>query len=139
MSWREKSAGSPGNIATNVAEKIDYLCTNFYAREMSQQQLSEQEEIRRNSLQEIIRLGINPYPSEEYQINTGAREILDGFDPGKQNFREVSIAGRIMSRRIMGNASFAEIQDETGRIQVYMRRDEICPGEDKTLYNAVFE
>ncbi len=106
---------------------------------MSQHQLSEQEEIRRNSLKEIIQLGIRPYPSEEYQINTVSTEILDGFDPEKKNFQDVSIAGRIMSRRIMGNASFAEIQDESGRIQIYIRRDDICPGEDKTLYNTVFK
>lgn len=106
---------------------------------MAHQKLSEQEEIRRNSLQEIIRLGINPYPSEEYKINTGTHEILNDFDPGKQNFQEVSIAGRIMSRRIMGNASFAELQDASGRIQIYVRRDEICPHEDKTLYNTVFK
>jgi len=106
---------------------------------MSQQQFSEQEEIRRTSLQEIIRLGIKPYPSEEYQINTVSREILDKFDQAKKNFQDVSIAGRIMSRRIMGNASFAELQDESGRIQIYIRRDEICPGEDKTLYNTLFK
>ncbi|MFC2114829.1 lysine--tRNA ligase [Bacteroidota bacterium] len=106
---------------------------------MGQQKLSEQEEIRRNSLQEIIRLGINPYPSEEYKISNGTREILDGFESDSQNFQDVSIAGRIMSRRIMGNASFAELQDETGRIQIYVRRDEICPDEDKTLYNTVFK
>jgi lysyl-tRNA synthetase class 2 len=103
------------------------------------QQLTEQEEIRRQSLQEIIRLGINPYPSREYPISHLSSEILKGFDPEKKNFQEVSIAGRIMSRRIMGNASFAELQDESGRIQIYIRRDDICPGEDKTLYNTVFK
>jgi len=106
---------------------------------MSQHQFSEQEEIRRTSLQEIIRLGIKPYPSEEYQINTVSREILDEFNPEKMNFQDVSIAGRIMSRRIMGNASFAELQDESGRIQIYIRRDDICPDEDKTLYNTLFK
>jgi lysyl-tRNA synthetase class 2 len=128
-----------GYITTNVAEKFDYLCTNFHALFMSQHQLSEQEEIRRNSLQEIINLGINPYPSEEYLVNNVSQEILDGFDPEVKNFQDVRIAGRIMSRRIMGNASFAELQDESGRIQIYIRRDEICPGEDKTLYNTVFK
>ncbi len=106
---------------------------------MSQQQLSEQEEIRRNSLQEIIKLGIKPYPSEEYYINNLSAEILEGFDPDAENFQDVTLAGRIMSRRIMGNASFAELQDESGRIQIYIRRDEICPTEDKTLYNTVFK
>ena len=106
---------------------------------MSQRQLSEQEKIRRDALQEIIRLGIKPYPSEGYPTNTLAREILEGFDPVKTNYQDVCLAGRIMSRRVMGNASFAELQDESGRIQVYLRRDDICPGEDKTLYNTVFK
>ncbi len=106
---------------------------------MSRQQLSEQEEIRRSSLQEIIQLGIKPYPSEEYPVNSKASDILKGFDPEKKNFPDVSIAGRIMSRRIMGNASFAELQDDSGRIQIYLRRDDICPGEDKSLYNTVFK
>jgi lysyl-tRNA synthetase class 2 len=106
---------------------------------MSQQQLSEQEEIRRNSLHEMISLGIRPYPSEEYPVNISSQEILDKYDPDKQNLQEVSIAGRIMSRRIMGNASFAELQDAAGRIQIYIRRDDICPGDEKTLYNTVFK
>ncbi|MFC2111989.1 lysine--tRNA ligase [Bacteroidota bacterium] len=106
---------------------------------MSQHQLSEQEEIRRNSLKEIVSLGFKPYPSEEYTITNRSQEILDGFDADKKNFQDVSIAGRIMSRRIMGNASFAELQDESGRIQIYIRRDDICPTEDKTLYNTVFK
>jgi lysyl-tRNA synthetase, class II len=106
---------------------------------MSEQQLSEQEELRRNSLKEILKLGIHPYPPEKFPINTSSKEILNGFDPGKKNFQDVIIAGRIMSRRIMGNASFVELQDDTGRIQVYLRRDDICPGEDKTLYNTVFK
>ena len=106
---------------------------------MSQKQLSEQEEIRRNSLEELLKLGIRPFPSEEFPINTVSSEILENFDAEKNNFQDVTIAGRIMSRRIMGNASFVEIQDEAGRIQVYLRRDDICPGEDKTLYNTVFK
>jgi lysyl-tRNA synthetase class 2 len=106
---------------------------------MSQQQRSEQEEIRRDSLKEMISLGIRPYPSEEFPVNINSQEILDRFEPDSQNLQEVSIAGRIMSRRIMGNASFAELQDAAGRIQIYLRRDDICPGEDKTLYNTVFK
>jgi lysyl-tRNA synthetase class 2 len=106
---------------------------------MSQRQLSEQEKIRRDALQEIIRLGIKPYPSEGFPTNTLAREILEGFDPVKTNYQDVCLAGRIMSRRIMGNASFAELQDESGRIQIYIRRDDICPSEDKTLYNTLFK
>ena len=87
----------------------------------------------------MISLGIRPYPSEEYPVSISSQEILNRFDPDKQNLQEVSIAGRIMSRRIMGNASFAELQDAAGRIQIYIRRDDICPGEDKTLYNTVFK
>ncbi len=100
---------------------------------------SEQEMIRRNSLQEIRDLGINPYPAEKYPVNTLTTTIKKDYDPEKNNFREVCIAGRIMSRRIMGKASFAELQDSQGRIQIYLNRDELCPGEDKTLYNIVFK
>lgn len=106
---------------------------------MNQLHLSEQEQIRRNSLEEIKKTGINPYPPESYVINTSTTEILEKFDPEKQNFQNVNIAGRLMGRRIMGNASFAEIQDEYGRIQIYLRRDDLCPNEDKTLYNTIFK
>ncbi len=106
---------------------------------MNRPPLSEQEKIRRDSLNELIQLGIDPYPSEEYPVNARSSEILEGFDPEGRNFQDVSLAGRIMSRRIMGNASFAEVQDESGRIQIYIRRDDICHGEDKTLYNTVFK
>lgn len=95
--------------------------------------------MRRQALQELINLGINPYPSEEYEITTNASEIHSKFSENPEKFQKVSIAGRIMSRRIMGSASFAEIQDSTGRIQIYVNRDEICPAEDKTLYNTVFK
>jgi len=100
-------------------------------------QLSEQEIIRRQSLEEIVKLGINPYPAELFDINVTAREIHENYP--KQEYKSISIAGRMMSRRIMGNASFAELQDESGRIQIYMRRDDLCPGEDKTFYNTVFK
>ncbi len=106
---------------------------------MSTIELSEQEIIRRNSMEKLQEMGINPYPAEKYPINTKAAEIKADFDPDKGNFKEVVIAGRIMSRRIMGKASFAELQDDTGRIQLYLNRDEICPGEDKSLYNDVFK
>jgi lysyl-tRNA synthetase class 2 len=106
---------------------------------MSSITLSEQEQIRRNSLDELRSLGINPYPAAEYKTNTFARDILDNFTPEENNLQDVSVAGRIMSRRIMGNASFAELMDSTGRIQIYVRRDDVCPGEDKTLYNRVFK
>jgi lysyl-tRNA synthetase, class II len=101
--------------------------------------LSEQEQIRREALEEIRKLGINPYPAAEYTTNAFAKDIHDNFTVEKNNFQDVSIAGRIMSRRIMGNASFAELMDSTGRIQIYLRRDDICPGEDKTLYNTLFK
>ena len=100
-------------------------------------QLSEQEIIRRQSLEEIVKLGINPYPAELFDVNVTAREIHENYP--KQEYKNVIIAGRMMSRRIMGNASFAELQDETGRIQIYMRRDDLCTGEDKTFYNTVFK
>jgi lysyl-tRNA synthetase, class II len=103
------------------------------------QVLSEQEKIRRDSLSELIKLGINPYPPETFDVNSRATEIKDKFPGDPTLFQDVSITGRIMSRRIMGAASFVEIQDSTGRIQLYMKRDDICPGEDKTLYNTVFK
>ena len=101
--------------------------------------LSEQEIIRRQSLEELNRLGIDPYPAELFPVNTSAAEIMKGFPSRPDDFKEVILAGRIMSRRIMGNASFAELQDASGRIQVYVRRDDLCPGEDKTAYNTVFK
>lgn len=101
--------------------------------------LSEQEIIRRQSKDALEKLGINPYPAELFEVNTSAREIAENFESGQSNFQQVSIAGRIMSRRIMGSAAFAELQDESGRIQIYVRRDDLCPGEDKTLYNIVFK
>ena len=100
---------------------------------------SEQELLRRDSLVKLRELGIEPYPAALYPVNATARSISEGYDPEKENFREVCIAGRIMSRRIMGAASFGELQDETGRIQIYVKRDEICPGEDKTMYNTVWK
>ncbi|HMR57146.1 MAG TPA: OB-fold nucleic acid binding domain-containing protein, partial [Cyclobacteriaceae bacterium] len=102
-------------------------------------QLSEQELIRRQSLQELQKLGINPYPAELFEVNTSAHDIHTHYPNQKIEYKDVSLAGRIMSRRVMGNASFAELQDESGRIQVYFRRDDLCPGEDKTLYNIVFK
>ena len=101
--------------------------------------LNEQELGRRASLQQLHDLGIEPYPAAEYKVNTTAAEIKAGYDAEQGNFADVVIAGRMMSRRIMGAASFIELQDSTGRIQVYVKRDEICPGEDKTMYNTVFK
>ncbi|MBQ7212764.1 MAG: lysine--tRNA ligase [Muribaculaceae bacterium] len=101
-------------------------------------ELSEQEIVRRNSLDALRQMGINPYPAAEYVVTGHADEILATFDDDAPR-RAVSVAGRIMSRRIMGKASFMELQDSTGRIQVYISRDDICPGEDKELYNTVFK
>ena len=106
---------------------------------MANIEYSEQELLRRESLAKLRELGINPYPAPLYPVNATAADILSGYDPEKGNFQEVCIAGRIMSRRIMGAASFGELQDETGRIQIYVKRDEICPGEDKTMYNTVWK
>jgi lysyl-tRNA synthetase class 2 len=103
--------------------------------------LSEQEILRREALKELINLGINPYPAPEFKVTTNTKDILDRFsdDNLPEDLKDISIAGRMMSRRIMGNASFAELQDEKGRIQLYFRRDDICEGEDKTMYNQVFK
>lgn len=106
---------------------------------MSYQELSEQELLRREALNELRNLGIDPYPAAEYPVNASSAGILSTYTPDAAGFDNISIAGRIMSRRIMGNASFLEIQDEKGRIQVYFRRDDLCPDEDKTLYNTVFK
>lgn len=106
-------------------------------------QLSEQEIIRRESLEKIRELGIDPYPAEEYKVTATAREIKANFnnaeEEAERNYQEVSLAGRLMSKRGKGKASFAELQDATGRIQIYVRRDDICPGDNKDLYNTVFK
>ncbi|NQZ70556.1 MAG: lysine--tRNA ligase, partial [Lentisphaeria bacterium] len=102
--------------------------------------LSEQEIIRRESLNKIIELGIDPYPAALFEITHKSSEILAEYSDDKADaFKEISIAGRIMMRRIMGKASFVELQDAHGRIQLYVSRDEICEGEDKTMYNTVFK
>ncbi len=101
-------------------------------------ELSEQEIGRRESLQELREMGINPYPAAEYPTNAFSTDIRDNFHDEDEP-RQVCIAGRMMSRRVMGKASFAEIQDSKGRIQVYISRDDLCPGEDKDFYNKVFK
>lgn len=98
-------------------------------------QLSEQEIIRREKLGKLREMGINPYPADLYPVNTTSKQVKENFEEGKQ----VVISGRLMSRRIQGKASFAELQDGEGRIQVYFNRDEICAGDDKTLYNDVYK
>ncbi len=101
-------------------------------------ELSEQEIGRRNSLNQLRDMGINPYPAQEYVVNAYSDDIKDRFADDAEP-RQVSIAGRMMNRRIMGKASFFELQDSRGRIQVYVSRDDLCPGEDKELYNTVFK
>ncbi|MGN7205016.1 lysine--tRNA ligase [Pedobacter sp. SAFR-022] len=101
--------------------------------------LSELEILRRSALSELRKLGIDPYPAESFDINANAADILANFEAKQEAYKSISLAGRIMSRRIMGSAAFVELQDATGRIQIYLKRDELCPDEDKTLYNTVFK
>jgi lysyl-tRNA synthetase class 2 len=112
-----------------------YLCTSFFKIPMSHLELSEQEILRRESLSKLRDLGIEPYPAALFPVDTYTNEIKENFIDGK----EVCLAGRMMSQRVMGKASFAEIQDANGRVQAYFNRDELCPGEDKSLYNDVFK
>lgn len=102
-------------------------------------ELNEQQQFRREALVELRELGIDPYPAQTFEVNVTAAEIKEHYKNDKLAYKNISIAGRLIRRRIMGKASFAEIQDSTGRIQVYIARDEICPGEDKTWYNTVFK
>ena len=102
-------------------------------------ELSEQEIVRRESLQKLQELGIDPYPAELFEVNVTAKGIKKNYEARKLDYKNISIAGRLMSRRIMGKAAFAELQDSTGRIQLYFNRDEVCPGEDKTMYNTVIK
>ncbi|MFB6455757.1 lysine--tRNA ligase [Chitinophaga sp. Hz27] len=103
-------------------------------------QLSEQEIIRREKLQELQKLGIEPYPAAEFPVNNTSVNIITNFsEETKEQFQDVCLAGRIMSINDMGKAAFVKLQDSVGRIQLYIRRDDICPGEDKTLYNTVFK
>lgn len=105
-----------------------------------QSTLSEQEEIRRNKLIELNELGIDPYPAPLYEVTHTSKQIKEGFnEESAEEYKSVSVAGRVMSVRNMGKANFAVVQDNTGRIQMYIRRDDICPGEDKTLYNTVWK
>lgn len=106
---------------------------------MDHQELSEQEQIRRDSLNELNKLGINAFPADEYPISHYSSDVIENFDGHEDQYAEVCLAGRIMGRRIMGSASFAEIKDAKGRIQIYIRRDDICTGEDKAMYNTVFK
>lgn len=102
-------------------------------------QLNEQQLLRRESLNELRNLGIEPFPAEEYLVTHKASELIEDFPKNPEKYQKVCIAGRMMTRRIMGKAAFAVIQDSTAKIQVYINRDEICPEEDKTWYNTVFK
>jgi Lysyl-tRNA synthetase (class II) len=101
--------------------------------------LSEQEQLRRQAMQSLLDMGIEPFPANEFVVNAHAADILENYDRDKLNYKNITIAGRIMSRRVMGSASFFEIQDSTGRIQAYIKRDDVCPDENKDLYNVVFK
>ncbi|HRE95697.1 MAG TPA: OB-fold nucleic acid binding domain-containing protein, partial [Flavobacteriales bacterium] len=103
------------------------------------QDLTEQEVIRREKLDEIRKLGIDPYPAEEYPVNAYAIDLKEQYEAEKPGFENIVLAGRLMSVRDMGKACFAELKDNSGRIQIYVRRDDICPGEDKTLYDQLFK
>ena len=102
-------------------------------------QLSEQEILRRKSREELMAMGVDPYPAASFDVNINTAHIKRNFESRPDDYTNISLAGRLMSRRIMGSASFAEIQDSKGRIQIYIRRDDICKGEDKSLYNEVFK
>ncbi len=103
------------------------------------EQLSEQQIQRRQSLAALREVGIEPYPAERYEVTATAAEIHQSYNNDEPNFQGIRVAGRIMSRRIMGSAAFFELQDHTGRVQIYIRRDDICPADDFTLYNTVFK
>lgn len=103
------------------------------------QLLNAQEIERRKDREELMTLGIDPYPAGSFPVNVTAADIHKNYENRKNDYKGISIAGRLMSRRIMGSASFAEIQDATDRLQIYIKRDDICPGDDKTLYNTVFK
>ena len=120
-----------GGVALSLQHRILNLSMNVL-------ELSEQEIGRRQSLEELRAMGIDPYPAAEYPTNAFSTDIKADFNDDEPH-REVCIAGRMMSRRVMGKAAFAELQDSKGRIQVYITRDDICPGEDKDLYNKVFK
>ncbi|MGI6321085.1 MAG: lysine--tRNA ligase [Bacteroidales bacterium] len=102
-------------------------------------ELSEQEQIRRQTVKELTAMGIDPFPAASYPVSDKTCDILENFEKDPSQYQNVNIAGRIVNRRIMGAASFVEIQDDCGRIQVYFKRDDICPTEDKTWYNTVFK
>ena len=102
-------------------------------------QLSEQEIQRRNEREALMKMGIDPYPADLFDVNVSVMDIMENYERRKTDYKDISIAGRLMSKRIMGSASFAEIQDSTGRMQIYVRRDDICEGDDTSWYNDFFK
>ena len=127
-------------ILVLVVNSLPYLISLQQNLEKNMhKELSEQEIIRRDALKKIKDLGIDPYPAELFPVNVSAKEIHDNYNRDKLSYKNVCLAGRLMSTRVMGKASFSELQDSSGRIQLYINRDEICPGEDKTLYNEVYK
>ena len=113
---------------------MTYIRGCFYTMELNELQIQ-----RREKLVRLRELGINPYPAKPYDVNASAADIKENYENDKLNYKDISFAGRIMSIRIMGKAAFAVLQDSTDRMQIYVNRDEVCPGEDKTLYNEVFK
>lgn len=113
---------------------MTYIRGCFYTMELNELQIQ-----RREKLVRLRELGINPYPAQPYDVNASAADIKENYENDKLNYKDISFAGRIMSIRIMGKAAFAVLQDSTDRMQIYVNRDEVCPGEDKTLYNEVFK
>lgn len=116
-----------------------FIFLHLFLKQATYMELNEQEIIRRQKLQEIQQMGINAYPAELFDINTSAKDIHTHYEADKIEFKNITIAGRIMSVRDMGKAAFCVIQDATGKIQLYVRRDDICKGEDKSLYDTLFK
>jgi lysyl-tRNA synthetase class 2 len=122
----------PNGELPNFAAKFEYDLMNELF-------LSDQERQRREELAQLIKMGIDPYPADLYEIKGSARDVQENFVEGKEGYENLSLAGRLTNKRVMGKASFAELEDSSGKIQLYFQRDEICPGEDKSLYNDVFK
>ena len=138
--YAKKHSGDGSKISTNHYLSLSlHFENNINSKYMNILELSEQEIVRRNSLSRLRELGIEPYPADEFVVDAWSDDAKANFSDTDSEPRQVRMAGRVMSRRIMGKASFMELQDSKGRIQVYVNRDEICPNEDKSLYNEVFK
>jgi len=118
---------------------LDFESAHHQVKTLDHLFLSDQELQRREELDRLRELGIDPYPAARFEVNTTAAYVEDHFEAGKEGFEDLSLAGRLTNKRVMGKASFGELQDKTGTVQLYFQRDELCPGEDKTLYNDVFK